>query len=99
MNNKTFDTTKWYRVETTNTKVRPLVPETDNLGYVAAINEFGRFAFVFAGDLTVLAERFTVERRLAKEGERFISSEGTIITAAGDFVFHEQWVIVEESST
>jgi len=100
MNKKTFDTTKWYQVENNKaTQVRPLVPYSDKRGYVAAIDKLGWFVFVFAGHLTLVSERLTVERRLAKAGERFISSEGTIIIAPGDYTFHEQWVVVEESYT
>ena len=94
----TFDTARWYRDTRRNTQYRPLVTEPDVDGVLPVVDRLGRYDIVDAGDLTVLAERHTFERRMPKKGERAISYFGEIIVAQNDYAV-ERWVIVDDEVT
>jgi len=98
MNQKTFDTTKWYRTDW-GVEYLPVVVYPDADGFVPVMSRSGDYNLMRFDHLIPIPERHIVELRKPKKRERFISSEGLIIIAPKDYVIHEQWVIVEESST
>ena len=94
----TFDTTRWYRDTYRNTQYRPLVTEPDVDGVLPVVDRLGRYDIVDAGDLTVLAERHTFERRKLEAGDRFININGSVTVAKFDIDI-VCWVIVEDEVT